>query len=302
MKKSIIRVGRTLAVCALPIGLIACLNQKSVWKGKSSNDGSHEHSDGARTENLSRQKNRINSYSGESSCADTSLAIVGGSQVKNLSLIARSTGRLISTSSRCTATLIGPKHLLTAAHCLAKSGTKPVEVRFGIDPEHPSVSIPVKKWLIHPQYKLGSIVPHHDIAVLVLASSVPQGMTPVPLAVEEELSKGTDIIIAGYGTGGEESQQGLPLSMAQVPLEKVSEEGYFLTEINGKGSCYGDSGGPGFVVDQDTMCLSVAGVVSRASIAGNGKCGQGNTMMNTTYYRNWIEDSFAQLEAPLEQI
>ena len=89
--------------------------------------------------------------------------------------------------------------------------------------------------------------------------------------------------------------------MTMVPLERISNEGYFLTEINGKGSCYGDSGGPGFVIDENTMCLRVAGVVSRASLSGNGKCGQGNTMMDVTYFGGWIEDSFAQLEAPLEQ-
>jgi len=273
-----------------------------MWQGKTQDEAAPEHSDDSRVDNLSRQKARIVTYSGESSCADTSLAMVGGSQVRNLSLVARSTARLISTTSRCTATLVGPRHLITAGHCLAKSGTKPLEVRFGIDPERPSVSIAVKKWLVHPEYKLGSAVPLNDIAVLVLAAGVPQGMTPVPIATRDELTTGTDIVIAGYGSGSEDSKQGLPLSMAQVPLERVSDDGYFLTEINGKGSCYGDSGGPGYVVDQDSMCIRVAGVVSRASVAGNGKCGQGNTMMDVTYYRGWIEESFEQLEAPMDKV
>ena len=298
MQKTDCRQRFAIGVYAL-LAIGGCFSQKSSTTGRSRGDLSSGHADSSKAENLSRQRARVANFSRES-CADTSLAIVGGSQVKNLSQVARSTARLIATSGRCTATLVGRRHAITAAHCFAKKDARPLELRFGIDSEDPTTVIAVKKWLVHPQYKLGSVVPHNDIAVLFLASDIPKDMTPVPIAVEEDLSKGTEIIIAGYGSGSEDSQQGLPLSMTMVPLETVSDEGYFLTEIKGKGSCYGDSGGPGFVIDENTMCLRVAGVVSRASLLGDGKCGQGNTMMDTTYFRSWIEDSFAKLEAPVD--
>ncbi|MGE0171942.1 MAG: trypsin-like serine protease [Oligoflexales bacterium] len=230
------------------------------------------------------------------SCAGQVLGIVDGKRVAESSLISRSTGQLWLEDSDCTATLIGPRHMLTAAHCLADAN--PIEVRFGLKPDSAKTVIPVAKWVIHPLYNDREIP--HDIAIFTLENEVPSELVPVPLANPEDLQIGTDIIITGYGTASEKSENSQPLSMVLVPLEEVNAaDRYFSTVINGKASCYGDSGGPGYIVDKQTQCLKAVGVVSIASINGNGKCGEGDTMMDATRYKGWIAASFEQLGAPL---
>jgi secreted trypsin-like serine protease len=237
-----------------------------------------------------------NTPAGAVSCAGEVLGIVDGERVEKDSLISRSTGQLELEDGSCTATLIGPRHMVTAAHCMAESN--PTEVRFGLKPDSADIVLSVGKWVMHPMFTDEGI--SYDVAVFTLEDEVPSSLVPVSVANPEDLQIGVDIIIAGYGTASEKSEKSQPLSMVRVPLEEVNAtDRYFSTLINGKASCYGDSGGPGYIVDKQTQCLKAVGVVSIASLKGNGQCGEGDTMMDLTRYKGWIAASFEQLGAPL---
>lgn len=235
------------------------------------------------------------------SCSDRQLRIVGGELVKANTLVALSTGGLLMQTSNgsgtCTGTLIGPRQMVTAAHCLQRDYTS-IQAKFGLNNQMADLTIPIAKWVAHPFWTGQGF--SYDIGLVVLKNDVPSQLLPVAIASSADLTVGTDIIIAGYGTPSQNAEQTLPLSMVSVPLESVSpRDRYFSTIINGKGGCFGDSGGPGYIVDKQTSCLKVAGVVSVSSVKGNGICGQGDTMMDVTRYQGWIDESLKQLGAPL---
>lgn len=237
----------------------------------------------------------------EASCANVQLGIVGGEAVKKDTQIYRSTAQLELTwddgaRTRCTATLIGPRQMVSAAHCFRQGMVKWTAV-FGLNPNDPEDKIPVADYVIHPHY----VDEAHDIAVLTLAEDAPAYMEPVAVSMPGELEVGLDILMAGYGTPRQESKRRLPLTMVAVPIQEIDRKNrYINTVINEKGSCYGDSGGPGFVVDPVSQCLKLAGVISRASIKGNGDCGQGDTLMDATKYQGWLAASFIQLGYPVD--
>lgn len=237
----------------------------------------------------------------EASCADVKLGIVGGQTVEKDTQIYRSTAQLEliwedGAKTRCTATLVGPRQMVSAAHCFRQGMVKWTAV-FGIDPRDADDKIVVENFIIHPLY----VDEAHDIAVLTLAEDAPDYTVPVTVSVPSELELGLDIIMAGYGTPSQESKKRLPLTMVSVPVQELDRQNRFInTLINGEGSCFGDSGGPGFLVDSASQCIKLAGVISRASVKGNGDCGQGDTLMDVTRYQGWLAASFAQLGYPVE--
>ncbi|WP_141733381.1 S1 family peptidase [Oligoflexus tunisiensis] len=231
-------------------------------------------------------------------CANEVLGIVGGTAVKTKTLLARSTAQIYFPDTDCTATLVGPTQLTTAAHCF-EPGVTTAEMRFGIDSTKPDLVIPVAKWIVHPSYDNQF---RYDAAVVTLQKPVPAELVPVPIAKPEELFAGRDVIYAGYGTLSETGQVAGTLNWVSVKVESVAANNpSFDTVINGKGTCYGDSGGPGYIVDEATQCLKAVGATSTASQKSpTGLCGEGDTTTDLTRLQGWIAASFAALGAPLE--
>ncbi len=225
------------------------------------------------------------------------LQITGGNVVKPDSVMKLSTVKIkFESNIFCTGTLIGPKHLVAAAHCV--KGEMPTEVRFGINPESaPDLTVPVKSWIYHPDYNGRNF----DVAIVMLKNEVPAQFTYAPLAKAKMLKAGMTVYYAGYGSLAEDSKASSnTLYWTAVKIDSIdTERRSFSTEINGKGSCYGDSGGPGYIIDTEGSCLLAAGVVNTASVKGNGICGQGDTSFDMTQALGWISDSFKILSAPL---
>lgn len=242
---------------------------------------------------------------GESCAALPGFNIVGGQPASPGDLTTLSTVQVYPAG--CTGTLIGPRHVVTAAHCVKNLKNAPhiqAAVRFGINKENPDLSIEIAKLIPHPYYgrSADSNAQLYDVALILLAADVPLPFKPVPVGVPSELSLGRDIVLAGYGRYSENDTQSRPLTWVKTQIEELIDPWAEIQLTTGtkKAGCYGDSGGPTYVVHPKTSCLRVVGVTHGPPRKGDGTCDTGGeTVMNLTHYRGWIDCSYTSLGKPL---
>ena len=150
----------------------------------------------------------------------------------------------------CTAAVIAPHTVLTAAHCLAG---KPLTLQafFGSSVEDGGTKIAVTDARQHPQFDPGG----NDIGVITLADPAP--VTPLPLAPPIDGSLvDTTFRVVGFGTTGALGGEGVKrLGTAKVAGSSAED---FIAVPDLSLSCLGDSGGPALLAGD-----AIGGVVSR---------------------------------------
>jgi uncharacterized protein (TIGR03382 family) len=173
----------------------------------------------------------------------------------------------------CSGTLITPRVVLTAAHCLDFPGllARQVVVRFG-ESQIQSSGILAGEFLIHPDWDSDALL--NDLALIRLERNAPIEARPVPhLPQALELTGGdvgADLLFVGFGVnswGG----SGIKMQM-NAALQIVCTRTYgchyakpntICIDQEPTGICSGDSGGPAFV-ERDGVRY-VAGVNSYTS-------------------------------------
>ncbi len=168
----------------------------------------------------------------------------------------------------CTGTLIAPKIVVTAKHCvrdLDSGFNYPVSgFRIHVGPSMYNIvySTRVSSVRTYP----GNTIEDQDIALLTLTEGVPSNIaTPYSYVVsatgEHALSIGqTQLTIIGYGESicGQTNHAGVKLRTEDTFIGWVTANGDFATQ--GRGANHGDSGGPIFTPE-----LKLIGVTSRGS-------------------------------------
>ncbi len=207
-------------------------------------------------------------------------AIVNGVESSGYSAI----GALVAGNgaSACTATLIGSRTLLTAAHCVDNHWPVDFYIESLSGPRYTAASVSV-----HPGYGGGNI---RDLAIVRLTQPV-AGVEPLRLA-EQAPRVGEVVTLVGYGKTGEgEGDFGTKRSTTSK-VAKVFNE--LLTISGGEGNvCDGDSGGPTLVA-RDGRDV-VVGVHSTKGAV----CGQQGNDMRVDAFLDWIlhESETGQLDA-----
>ncbi len=195
----------------------------------------------------------------------------------------------LSFSGLCSATVVAPRVVLTAAHCVENlSPGDTVNFLSGATYLPPELSLSSHEWHIHPDYagsSGGYGSPPYDIAVLILdADARTQGVEPIPINVEHYVLAGQIIQAVGYGTT---EDGGWNTRRWWTTMPVVWEQAlYYATDGQDvTGICSGDSGGP-MLFDIPGQGIHVMGVVS----SGEEGCVGLTFYPRTDAYVDWLDD------------
>lgn len=194
-------------------------------------------------------------------------------------------------TSWCSGTLITPRHVLTAAHCLDEATTAGGWFRVGENPSMPTQRYRiVRRSVFGGRAGLSGYSPQTwvgDVAVLELERPV-EDVAPIGVlaAIPDSLLE-SELQVVGFGRrpGGE-----APLGRRRCVRSVLGTPGpghYFGP--NRQGVCMGDSGGPLFVRSASGRSRLV-GVVSR----GDPECRVLQLHTNLAPYLRWIREESGQ--------
>lgn len=186
-----------------------------------------------------------------------------------------------ANAAACTATLIGKRTVLTAAHCVTTENPpysllSPVHFYLGGFYGSKYIATTVK---VHPSYAGGNVA---DLAVVRLSQEV-GNVTPATIAASAP-SVGEAVELVGYGKTGEDEGEFGTKRRAANSVGKLQTQIFTMYGASGsKGNlCNGDSGGPTFAIRGGVELL-----IGIHSTKG-GVCGQEGNDMRVDAFHAWI--------------
>jgi hypothetical protein len=190
-----------------------------------------------------------------------------------------------NTEAGCTATLVHPKMVTIAAHCM--EGSTPIEVTFGelVDESKSPRRVPIESC-----HEKGGQAAGEDFAYCILKEPVDDlPIIPILYGCETQiLAPGKDIVLVGYGNIDQDTESpGGHKRWVHAPVDKLDTKTIDLGDSNHT-NCFGDSGGPAFV-QLDDGTWRVFGATSTSTVINKIACAAPGTWAYLPYYVPWIE-------------
>ena len=183
----------------------------------------------------------------------------------------------------CTASVLAPRWVVTAAHCVVGLQASQAVVFVGDRDISSSAArtIAVTRILTHPSFRMTNLV--NDVALLELQENANVIPARLPNA---DVVAGETVRVAGFGV----TQSGSPSDVLRETSLTVGGSGYdflitrthFWASAPQSSTCLGDSGGP---------AINAAGAIVGLTSFGTNPCGFGSGHTSVFRLQQWISES-----------
>ncbi|GJQ80497.1 hypothetical protein Trydic_g12389 [Trypoxylus dichotomus] len=223
-----------------------------------------------------------------------SFRILGGTIAENGAYPFMASLRLLPNEHFCGGSIISNLWVLTAAHCMSGQTFSMIKVVVGTNMlDSGGVAARIQRVVMHPGFMDIGVRPN-DIALIRLASALTYSNTIAAVTIDmEDPVSTTDVTVIGWGAtirNGTASNRLRKLSTTTItPVAckrhwpTVTADKICTKLERGKGTVYGDSGGP--LIDTSTKIL--LGVASFISISGT----RPDVYTRVSKNMHWIEDT-----------
>lgn len=222
--------------------------------------------------------------------------IVGGKVVAESDEVKATTMVVFDSrlSSLCTGSIIEKDIIVTAAHCISGSPSD-IKIGFGLNVSAMQLK-PILNFMVHPGWRanFSENESASDIAIIQFNGGLPKGYRSARLLSPRYKHKIDEVaILAGYGVTKDVHASGqgrLRMTEVKVSNPLFNEYEILLDQSQGKGACFGDSGGPAFLKNKEGK-LELWGVTSRGYGPNQRDCSGYSIYTKISSHSRWLKSA-----------